>query len=182
MFAPTLTDESRALRVVEGHILGTVGTKPFVWTGGSVETMDVDLPGLVRGMGGDFSGSTPQLTAILGVSTPGQPDQGMIWTTAGGIRSMESFLKDELGLASQMVGWTNIHPGTISRNGSHIVGGASQGGRIVLWVATVPEPSTMALAMMAALLARCALRGRSCVARGVSQWSSDAAPRSCPRS
>ncbi|MFO0900213.1 MAG: hypothetical protein U0836_22490 [Pirellulales bacterium] len=145
--APDLTDASRALRWVEGRAIGMVGTHPFVWSGDQVDKTDADLPGVVHGMSADFSQSAPKLTAILTMTEAGQPDQGMIWTSDGGLRSVESFLKTELGLANEVAGWTNFGAHTISKNGLHIVGSATTAnGAITTWIVSVPEPSAFGLA------------------------------------
>jgi hypothetical protein len=124
-----------------------VGTHPFIWSGDQVNKIDADLPGLVHGMSADFSQSAPKLTALLTMTEAGQSDQGMIWTTDGGLRSVESFLKDELGLANEVAGWTNFGARTISKNGLHIVGSATAAnGAITTWIVSVPEPPAFGLA------------------------------------
>lgn len=143
--APALVEDSRALRWVEGRALGMVGAKPFVWSDQGVEIVDSTLPGLVFGMGGQFAGGTPNLTALISLSQGGNGDHGAIWTSDRGVQSVASFLAD-LGLSNEVAGWTNVYGRSISKNGQHIVGAATDAlGRPVDWIVSVPEPSTFAL-------------------------------------
>jgi hypothetical protein len=61
-------------------------------------------------------------------------------------------------------GWTLTRAEGISPDGLTIVGAGGHNGRLEAWVATIPEPSTMVLGIIAvlALLAYYVLRLRRC--------------------
>jgi uncharacterized membrane protein len=87
-----------------------------------------------------------------------------IWTETTGAVSIESLLRDRYGLDDELEGWTLSGADLISADGrtiSSLFGWHPGGPPSAAWVATIPEPSSVALALVcgAGLLAARRLAG-----------------------
>jgi uncharacterized membrane protein len=79
-------------------------------------------------------------SVVVGVSS-GAISEPFIWTASGGMQSLQDVLTNQYGLGSELSGWNLVSATGISADGTTIVGGGTQGA----WIATIPEPSTLAL-------------------------------------
>jgi hypothetical protein len=76
-----------------------------------------------------------------------------IWDQAHGIRELQHVLATEFGLAAALEGWQLTRANDISADGRVIVGeGINPDGTLEAWLAIIPEPSTLTLAIAALAL------------------------------
>jgi uncharacterized membrane protein len=83
---------------------------------------------------------------VLGLSSSNAPlgREPFIWDSANGMRSLQQVLVNDYGL--DLTGWTLSVPRGISADGRTIVGdGINPLGQGEAWIATIPEPSSLAL-------------------------------------
>ena len=96
------------------------------------------------------------------------PTQGFIWTSELGMLDLKQYVLDRYDLDNQLAGWKLTFPQDISSDGRSIVGiGVSPSGRREGWLlrldgATIPEPTTAAIALLA-LMPLAVWRSRRCV-------------------
>jgi probable HAF family extracellular repeat protein len=128
-------------------IVGRAGGVAARWTeaGGIIELGD--LPG------GDRISSPSDLSAdgsvVVGTGQTEIGSEAMIWTAETGMVNLRQALLS-LGI-SELTDWTLISAAGVSADGRTIVGtGINPAGLREAYVATIPEPSTMALAALAA--------------------------------
>jgi hypothetical protein len=111
-----------------------------------VEVLPVSIPGTIKSMGADSADPANTLTVLAQIGD----EPTLIWTAAGGLRTLEYYLETELSLNT---GLTATYGTLLSSNGRNILGaGLDSAGRNVDWVVTVPEPSALALAGMGCVL------------------------------
>jgi uncharacterized membrane protein len=104
--------------------------------------------------------STPLKGYAFDVSADGERIVGsadgigaFIWTETTGAVSIESLLRDRYGLDDELEGWTLSGADLISADGrtiSSLYGWHPGGPPSAAWVATIPEPSSVALALICA--------------------------------
>jgi probable HAF family extracellular repeat protein len=140
--------------VVVGTGTSASGQEAFRWTepGGMVGLGDLD--------GGLFFSEAAAVSAdgawIVGSGYTATGREAFVWDALGGMRRLEDFLRDEWALVFDD-DWTFTAANAISDDGRVIVGSAlDPDGVQVGFVATIPEPASLALvaASLAALSAR----------------------------
>jgi uncharacterized membrane protein len=100
-------------------------------------------------------------STIVGYADSADGQNAFIWTPTGGTQLLQNVLADDLGLNLQ--GWTLSSAYGISSDGLHIAGGGiDPAGDPEGFVATVPEPST--IACIAVLVAGLTVRRRTPIA------------------
>jgi len=76
-----------------------------------------------------------------------------LWTERQGIQPLQELLETRWSLADSLSGWTLTHAADVSTDGRFVVGqGINPQGNAEAWIARVPEPSTIPLAMIATAL------------------------------
>jgi probable HAF family extracellular repeat protein len=144
-------------------VVGTSGGEAFRWSQGQGMVGLGDLPGGLfqsAALGVSHDGSV-----IVGVSqTQGEGGASVpaafYWTQSTGMLNLRDLLI--AGGATGLEGWMLTEARGVSWDGLTIVGTGDGGG----WVATIPESSTIVLAILAAVmllvvLAKCQVRGRN---------------------
>ena len=144
--------------VVVGRGTSGSGTEAFRWTSGGGMVGLGDLPGgsfdsLALGVSGDGS-------VVVGRGNGALGPAAFVWTSGAGMQNLRDMLI--AGGATGLTGWILDHATDISADGKTIVGkGINPLGEQEAWVATVLEPSTIALAAVASAGAlACARRRR----------------------
>jgi uncharacterized membrane protein len=144
---------------VVGQSLGPNGLEAFRWT---VETGMVglgDLPGgRFRGRAYDASEHGSIIVGYSEVTyfSDYRKTKAFVWDEGNGMRSIQDLLTDEYGL--DLNGWWLTEARAVSDDGLTFVGtGINPDGNTEAWIATVPEPGTLA---MLALTAGIALNSR----------------------
>jgi uncharacterized membrane protein len=127
-------------------------------TGVSSVTSLGDLPGGIVPDGVAYGVSDDGLT-IIGQSEGESGDEAFLWRAElGGMVSLRSYLIDSLG-ATNLTDWVLDSAEDISGDGTIITGYGTLNGATQAWVAVIPpipEPSSLALALIAApLFGRC---------------------------
>lgn len=160
--ASTALDVSADGSVIVGEGRSTSGVEAFRWT---------EQTGMV-GLG-DLSGGTfySRATAVsgdgsivVGLSFSSLGPEPFLWTSAGGMRSLAAVL-NERGLDLVALGWTLGEVGDISSDGRYVVGLGRHNGMVEAFVAdlglaSVPEPTSIAICTAALLLSWSVIRGR----------------------
>jgi hypothetical protein len=99
---------------------------------------------------------------LPGVIVPGEPTpppELYVWTEGRGTRLLTDVLVNDCGL--DISGWTLGRAMLVSPDGQTIVGtGLNPAGQLDVWTATLPEPSTLALGVVGALMLIRRRRGR----------------------
>jgi probable HAF family extracellular repeat protein len=154
------TDASTDGSVIVGMSSSTLvqfSYEPFRWTAaGGMQGLgllqaDHNLA-TVTGVSGD--GLT-----IVGISGPysGINRKPFIWDASHGMRELRVVLESDYGM--NLSGWTLTEVTEISQDGNTFVGyGTNPQGVTEGWIATIPEPSTLSLLVVACL---CVLRRRA---------------------
>jgi probable HAF family extracellular repeat protein len=120
----------------------------FRWTdaGGTVPLGD--LPG--GGQVSEATGVSADGSVVVGVSEGGKGPEPFIWQEPGGMRSLQDVLVGDCGL--DLTGWRLEHAAAVSGDGLTVVGyGTNPAGETEGWIATIPEPATPALLVLAGL-------------------------------
>jgi probable HAF family extracellular repeat protein len=137
-------------RVVVGESSPGFGREAFRW---SAETGMIGLGHLP----GNDDISTAYATSadgsiVVGTSVTQGRSAAFLWDQAHGMRSLQSVLETEHGL--DLGGWQLVTAADISADGLSIAGtGTNPAGQIEAWVATIPEPSSVILAIIPPILA-----------------------------
>ena len=119
-------------------------------------TRDEGLVGLGM-LPGDQTSSAGAVSAdgsiVLGQSRLSSTEfTTFVWDDMKGMRSVRDFLTNELGLSDSIEGWTRISVHDLSADNSTYVGsGVNPDGNREAWRVVIPEPSTLALALMAVI-------------------------------
>lgn len=123
----------------------------FRWTAESGMVGLGDLPG------GKYYSEALDVSAdgavIVGMSESGRDLEACIWDAEHGLRSMYDVLTIECGL--NLNGWTLSTAGGVSADGLTVVGsGLDPTGEPTTWIARLPEPATIWLIALGALIRR----------------------------
>lgn len=154
-FLPNGGDESSATDVsADGSVVvgsGSTNTNSetaFRWT--AADGM-ISLGVLDSGFPVSFSealATSADGSVIVGSSFGSGGFEGFLWTQDDGMRAMMDILTDDYGI--DLTGWEINTVSDISADGMTIVGtGRNPAGNTVGWIATIPEPTTGALALLA---------------------------------
>src|SRR5262245_40222444 len=146
-------------------IVGQSGIRPFRWTaaGGSVPLCCFASPGdAAEAIAISADGALIVGDMTLGLSsTP----HAFVWDPVHGVRLLEDALLADYGLA--LPGWTLTAATGVSADGQALVGyGRNPDGRQEAWFLSLPEPGTLALVVMAALV----LASRRRLGRSAQSW------------
>jgi len=135
-------------------IVGTLGTQPerlFRWT---QPTGVVDLGVLDPNAPPDGHVFPTAMSAdgsiIVGIANIPGGNAGFIWDQQGGLRSIQEFLTQEMGL--DLTGWTITTADGITPDGLTLAGSGEHNGQGEAWIATIPEPASFSLLTIGALL------------------------------
>lgn len=118
---------------------------------------------------GDFAGGTSNSSAfavtadgntIVGMGTTAWGPEAFIWDAQHGMRLLQDVLTNEYGLGAALSGWHLTEARDITADGRSIVGvGLNPNGDYEGWIFTVPEPSSVWLAI-ASLVCLAAWKGQ----------------------
>lgn len=134
---------------IVGRGASALGTEAFRWTVAEGMVGLGDLPG--GGYSSEAWGVSADGSIVVGKAWSARGGEAFIWDAASGMRSLQDMLVNDAGL--DLAGWTLTETRAISDDGRVIVGVGtdpdymSQG----VWIAIVPEPSTVVLLGMAAV-------------------------------
>jgi len=137
--------------VVVGNSYSASGIEAFRWE-------DDVMTGLGDLTGGEFGsnafGVSGDGSVVVGYSASALLGQeAFIWDADNGMRSLKDVLINDFGL--DMTDWTLGRAHSISNNGLVIVGsGINPYGNTEAWIATVPEPTTLLLLGLGAVILR----------------------------
>jgi len=128
---------------IVGRSADADGFKAFRWTsGGGMQNLG-DLPGgdvNTLAIAASFDGSI-----VVGFgSATGVLNQAFIWDPSNGTRNLQTVLVNDYGL--DLSGWTLREAYGVSADGKTLVGWGNHGGNDEAFIASIPEPSTAALA------------------------------------
>ena len=107
------------------------------------------------------SGVSADGSVIVGGSTSASGWEAFLWTSGGGMQSLRDLLI--AGGVTGLTDWSSLGATGVSADGRTIVGGGiNPSGNHEGWIATIPEPSSLALALvgLTALVGRQQRRGR----------------------
>jgi probable HAF family extracellular repeat protein len=148
---------SRDGSIIVGSSTNEFGHEAFRWTAETGLVALGDLPGGSHhshafGVSGDGE-------IIVGISTSDLGIEGFIWTSADGMRRAHDVLVDDYGV--DLTGWHIISVRDISEDGTIFVGQAiNSDGFREGFVATIPEPSTLAMIITGLLVTAPLVRRR----------------------
>jgi uncharacterized membrane protein len=145
-------------KIVVGYGSSASGAEAFRWTASG------GMQGLGDLAGGLFSSVALDVSAdgavAVGYGYPSDDYEAFIWDAVYGMRNLKKVLVDDYEL--NLSGWTLKEARSISADGRRIVGwGYDPAGNLEGWIATIPEPATLALVGLSGvgiLLRRRALR------------------------
>jgi len=133
-------------------IVGQLSSGAFRWTSSDGMVSLGLLPGggqvpgeILRIVGSGSNDVSADGSVIVGYSTSASSVEAFLWTSGGGMQNLRDLLI--AGGATGLTGWTLSEATGISADGRTIVGfGTNPLGEREAWIATVPEPSTLARA------------------------------------
>ncbi len=153
--------------VIVGQSWSTSGAEAFRWTSGGGMIGLGDLPG-----GSFFStalGVSADGSVIVGEGRSASGNEAFLWSASSGIVNLRELL---ISHGLDLTSWNLERATSISADGRTIVGsGTNPSGLREAWIATIPEPDTLALAQWAgvafafAALARHRRSRMSCCSR-----------------
>jgi probable HAF family extracellular repeat protein len=127
-------------------------------------TQATGMVGLGDLLGGVFNSAAEDVSAngsvVVGYGSTSAGNEAFIWDTLNGMRNLKSVLESDYGL--DLTGWQLNVAYAVSDDGKVLVGyGVNPSGYPEAWLATVPEPATVALLLTggAALFMRRRRRG-----------------------
>lgn len=136
--------------VVVGYAETATSIVPFRWTpSGGMSA----LPLTAGSTRGEANGVSANGSIIVGYSNIGSTDHAIRWDPVLGAQSIESILRAH-GYSSVLTGNLLVQAVSVSADGQTMTGWGYGPGGVQPWVATipVPEPSTVALAMIGGLV------------------------------
>ena len=141
-------DASADGSVVVGSGTSASGVEAFRWTSEGGMVALGDLPG------GSFRSCAMGVSAdgsvVIGMSESALGSEASIWDSVNGMRSIQDVLVNDLGL--DLTGWTLREAQAISEDGLTVVGwGYNPSGNTEAWIATIPEPGSLGLALVGGL-------------------------------
>lgn len=137
-FRSIATDLSPTGDIVMGTGTSTLGTEGFIWK------QDTGMVGLGDLPGGDYFSEPTAMSAdgsiLVGQSASGSSNrEAFVWTNADGIRTMRAVL-NELGVTSELSGWTLTQALDLSEDGKTVVGlGTNPNGVLEGWIADLSD-------------------------------------------
>jgi hypothetical protein len=137
--------------VVGGSYNDFAAQQPTLWRNGAVETLPM-LPGVTSSVATavSFDGSL-----IFGNLLDASDDNigAFVWDEINSTRLLKDFLEDDYGL--NLTGWNLLSVSATDASGNIITGyGINPQGQSELWIATIPEPMTITLFALGALMLR----------------------------
>jgi probable HAF family extracellular repeat protein len=126
------------------------GTQAMRWTpgGGMVGLGDLD-GGIFRSRA---NGVSADGSVVVGEAQSALGAESFLWDAAHGMRNLKDILEDDFGL--NLTGWRLDEARGISSDGRTIIGyGTAPDGYSQAWIATIPEPASLALLALAAAAA-----------------------------
>lgn len=118
----------------------------FRWTAEGGMVGIGDLPGGIHWS--EMSALNYDGSVMVGMGRDSDGFKAAIWDSANGIRSMEAYLRDDLGI-DLIDGWRLDHATGISDDGTRIVGlGVNPQGIDEAWMIVVPEPGSAILLLL----------------------------------
>jgi len=143
-FGSTANAVSADGNFIVGQVELAAGRFAYEWTSAGGMISLGDLPG-GSVTSNAFAVSTDG-RVVVGSSSSTSGTNAFLWTQANGMQSLQDLLTS-LGQGSAMSGWRLESATGISADGKTIVGyGVNPSGVREAWIATVPEPSALALA------------------------------------
>lgn len=140
--------------VVAGYTSGPQD-EAFVWTLSGGKVALGDLPGGAFDSHANAVSSDGRVVVGHGTTAAGQ--RAMVWTSANGMFDLRDFLSARG--ATGITGWTLVDATGVSGDGLTIVGnGIDPTGHAQAWMATIPEPSTWAMALIGGIFLLAARR------------------------
>lgn len=132
---------------ITGNANSSNGNEAFYWSSGTGMVALGDLPGGTfdsRGLAINDSGAV-----IVGYGNTATGQEAMIWDPNSGMRNLKDLL--QYGYGIDLTGWTLRQATGLSADGTAISGwGINPLGQTEAWFATIPEPSSYALLILAA--------------------------------
>jgi len=108
-----------------------------------------ELPG--GGYGGGATAISADGSAVVGSSESGNGREAFRWTAAGGIQSLAELLTQDYGL--DLAGRHLTRAVGVSDDGFTFSGtGVNPSGKTEAWIATIPEPASVALVTLGCAL------------------------------
>ena len=135
--------------VIVGYGSSSSGTEAFRWTSSEDMTGLGDLPG------GSFFSEARDTSAdgsfVVGFGNTSIGSEAFFWDATNGMRNLQDMLVNDLGL--DLTGWNLTIANGISGDGMKIVGeGINPDGNSEAWIATIPEPTSLALLALGSLV------------------------------
>jgi len=135
--------------VVVGFGNSSSGQEAFRWTAGGGMVGLGDLPD--GGFSSNAIAASNDGSVIVGQGTTALGSQAFVWDATNNMRNLQDVLVAS-GLGVELTSWTLTSAQAISADGLTIAGiGTNPAGKTEAWVATIPEPSTFALAALGLL-------------------------------
>jgi probable HAF family extracellular repeat protein len=139
--------------VVVGYAESTSGHEAFRWEGGVMTGLGNPSHGGIGGIWSEAYGVSADGSVVVGKASSALGHEAFIWDVENGNRSLKDVLVRDYGL--DLTGWTLFSARDISDDGLTFVGfGTNPAGYTEGWVATIPEPATIFLLGLGAVVLR----------------------------